>query len=352
MAQSPLRELPLPWADALPDILAADNPELLREAIAVVRTAPLPKQYPSEKLTQALLRLGEKHELPADVRLRALAAVPAGGTKLSASVFAFILGWVDAKKPVVERTLAVEALARAALSREQLLKLTEAFAAAGPMEVNPLLEPFARSTDETVGRKLLAALRSAPALAGLRPDALRTRLAKYGPNVQKEMQALLDEIDADAGKQRARLEQILASLGEGDPKRGQAIFNSPKAACSTCHAVGYMGGDIGPDLTRIGRIRTDRDLLESILFPNASFTQGYESVVVMTTAGVPHNGRLRRNSPDEIVLILGANQELRLPRSEIAEMAPSRVSIMPPGLDQQLTSQELADLLAFLKACK
>jgi putative heme-binding domain-containing protein len=166
------------------------------------------------------------------------------------------------------------------------------------------------------------------------------------------MQELLVLIDEDTTKQKARLEQMLAALGEGDAKRGQLVFNGTKAACSTCHAVGYLGGDVGPDLTRIARIRNDRDLLESILFPNASFTQGYESVIVMTKAGIPHTGRVRKSAPDEVVLAINATQDVRLQRAEIAQMAPSRVSVMPAGLDQQLTPQELADLLAFLKACK
>ena len=61
---------------------------------------------------------------------------------------------------------------------------------------------------------------------------------------------------------------------------------------------------------------------------------------------------LRRDTPDEIVLAVNADQEVRLARDEIASLEPSAVSVMPAGLDQQLTPRELVDLVAFLKACK
>ena len=64
------------------------------------------------------------------------------------------------------------------------------------------------------------------------------------------------------------------------------------------------------------------------------------------------SGVLRRDSPDEVVLGTGAETEARIARSDIAEMRPGAVSVMPAGLDEQLTRQELADLVAFLKGTK
>jgi putative heme-binding domain-containing protein len=119
-----------------------------------------------------------------------------------------------------------------------------------------------------------------------------------------------------------------------------------------CHAVGYLGGKIGPDLTRIGQVRSERDLLEAIVYPNASFARSYEPVVVSTTSGATHSGVLRSDRPDEVVLATSAGEETRIPRQDIDEVIPGSVSIMPPGLADQLTRQELADLLAFLKATR
>jgi len=130
------------------------------------------------------------------------------------------------------------------------------------------------------------------------------------------------------------------------------VFHSEKAACFTCHAIGYRGGNVGPDLTKVGQVRSERDLLEAIVYPSASLIRSYEPVVVATSDGKVANGLLRNETSDEIVLVTGANQEVKIPRADIEEIRPGTVSVMPAGLDQQLGPQELADLVAFLKACR
>src|SRR5207245_4528047 len=129
-------------------------------------------------------------------------------------------------------------------------------------------------------------------------------------------------LNADASKQRARLEQLLAAMHGGDIRRGHAVFHSTKAACAACHAIGYLGGTIGPDLTHIGKIRSERDLLESIVFPSASFVRSYEPWVVATKSGKLYNGILRKDAPDEVVLATGANEEARIAREHSEEMQP------------------------------
>ena len=116
--------------------------------------------------------------------------------------------------------------------------------------------------------------------------------------------------------------------------------------------MGYLGGNIGPDLTRIGDVRNERDLLESIVFTSASFVRSYESIVVTTKDGQAVSGLIRKEFPDGLLITTGAKTELRVARDNIEEIRPGNVSIMPSGLDQQLSVQELADLIAFLKAKK
>jgi putative heme-binding domain-containing protein len=220
------------------------------------------------------------------------------------------------------------------------------------MEVDRLLGAFEGSSDEGLGRRLVAALRQSPALSSLRVDRLKPCLDRFGAAVRAQAEELYAAINVDAAGQKARLEELLPTLTGGDVRRGQAVFNGTKAACVSCHAVGYLGGNVGPDLTRIGQVRSDRDLLESILYPSLSFVRSYEPVVVATKAGKVVNGILRKDSADEVVLATGANEEAHVPRDDVEEMRPGTVSVMPAGLDQQLTRQELADLLAFLKSRK
>jgi putative heme-binding domain-containing protein len=163
---------------------------------------------------------------------------------------------------------------------------------------------------------------------------------------------LLASLNLDAPKQKQHLDELLNGLKGGDIRRGQAIFNNQKTACSSCHAIGYLGGNIGPDLTRIGQVRTERDLLEAIIYPSASFVRSYEPMVVVSKSGEVSSGVLRKDSPEELVLATGPNAEIRINRSEVAEMRPGTVSVMPAGLDEQLSRQELADLVAFLRATR
>ncbi len=177
-------------------------------------------------------------------------------------------------------------------------------------------------------------------------------LDKYPKSVQAEAEKLYAELaEARAGETK-KLETMLAEMKPGDIRRGQLVFNSTKTQCIACHKVGYVGGSNGPDLTRIGNIRTERDLLESIVFPSASFVRSYEPVRVVTTDERTFNGVLKKDAPDEIIVVVAADKEERISRADVASITPSAVSLMPSGLDQQLTPQDLADLVAFLRACK
>jgi putative membrane-bound dehydrogenase-like protein len=351
MALAGLKEAPPAWVAALTGVLKGEDGELVADGVTAVRSLTLPKQG-TDALTAALLHLAEDAKAPVPVRLGAAAALPGGLLKVEPALFAFLTTHLGADEPVAVRSLAADVLARARLNSDQLLALCDSLKTAGPMEVNRLLDAFVQSTDEGVGLKVLTALNDATVRPGLRADQVRTRLTKYGPKVKEQAEKLYAALDVDAAKQKARLEELLAGLKDGDVRRGQAVFNSTKAACSSCHAIGYLGGRVGPDLTKIGAIRTERDLLESIVFPSASFVRSYEPVLVTTRKGKAINGLVKKDTPEEMILTTGATEEVRIPREEIEDLQPGKVSIMPAGLDQQLTPRDLADLVAFLKACR
>lgn len=351
MAQAGLKKAPAEWLAALTKVLDSGAADGIAPAVTTARALTWEKQRPAE-LIKALKRIGQDSQYTAEVRLTALAAIPDGVGAVDGALFAMLRENCKSDQPVALRGLATDVLAHAKLDAAQLVALAEALPSAGPMELDRLLDAFAKTNDERVGQKLLEALHAPTARAGLRVESLRPRLAKYGPTIQKEAQKLYESLNADLGKQQARLEELLTTLPSGDIRRGQVVFNNPKAACITCHAIGYVGGKVGPDLTRIGSIRNDRDLLEAIVFPNSSFVRGYEPVLVTTRSGKSINGIIRSDTPDEIVLVLAADKEERISRNEIEEMQPGRVSVMPSGLDQQLSRQDLADLVTFLRACK
>ncbi|OWK43882.1 hypothetical protein FRUB_03481 [Fimbriiglobus ruber] len=348
-----LKEPPAEWYAAVATAARDENPDLVRTAIELARTLPAPKS-PPEGYADALAGGVRNEKLPVEVRFQALALKPGGVGTLDAGVFDQLTAALHRDKPVPVRSAAADVLAKASLTDAQLLALTAHLKTTGPMELDRLLEPFARGTDEKAGLALLEALKNSPLRAGLRIDMLKPRLVKYNEVVHEAAGELYTVLNADVVAQAEKLNTLVAHINKypGDVRRGQAVFRGTKATCLTCHAVGYIGGNVGPDLTKIGGVRTERDLLEAIVFPSASFVRSYEPVKVTTLDGKVFSGILKKDAPDELVLTISATETVRVARADVDAVTPGTVSVMPSGLDQQLSPQELADLVAFLKACK
>ncbi|HWB14366.1 MAG TPA: PVC-type heme-binding CxxCH protein [Pirellulales bacterium] len=351
LARSGLKEIPPAWIVGMAQIVGSADPALRGDAVATIRALPIAKAA-AGPLVDALSPWAMNETLDEADRLALLAAVPGGLDSVPPATFDLLLAQIDPGKAVAVRAAAVEALSKAKLTADQLASLAMRLPSAGPLEVDRLLSAFEQSTDAEIGLKLVAALNDPGLLPLLRVETLKPRLAKYPADVQTEAERLYARLTAGIAAQRAKLEELAESLPPGDVRRGQAIFNSTKAACVTCHTIGYLGGRLGPDLTRVGQIRNSRDLLESIVLPSASFVRSYEPVTVVTVAGLTHNGLLRKDAADEVVLVKSPTEEIHIAREDVEEMRPGAVSIMPQGLDKQLTAQELADLVAFLQGCK
>ncbi len=349
MSKSGLPKMPDSWLASLTKMIAGEDATLKPNAVTVVRSLPLPEAG-TDELSQALLTLAKQTQAKTEARIDAIAALPAGRGELEPELFTLLVTNLGEDASVSTRAAAVDALSKAKLSTAQQGDLADVTSKVGPLELNRLLGVFENSTEEAVGTKLVAALKQSPVLTSLRVDAVKTRMAKFPEPVQKQAEVLYAAINVEAAKQKERLDEMVALVGNGDIRRGQVVFANSKASCVACHAIGYKGGNIGPDLSRIGKIRTERDLLESVLFPSVSLVRSYEPILVVTTAGKSHNGLIRRETPDEIVLATGAKDEVRIARSEIEEIHPSTVSVMPAGLDTQLTREQIIDLIAYLKS--
>jgi putative membrane-bound dehydrogenase-like protein len=350
MAKVPLKEAPAGWDAALIAAMTTDDAELLRAAVSAARALPKPETG-NPVLEAALVQTGRNPGAPDDARAEALAVGAARLSEVEPELFVFLTAQLDAAKPVPLRGAASRALAKAPLSREQLLALTGALREAGPLELPALLGAYEKGGDEELGEKLLAALDKARGLSNLRADLLEAALKHFPGSIQEKGDAVLASLDADRSKQQQHLEQLLSSLEPGDIRRGQAVFNSTKTACSSCHRIGYLGGRVGPDLTRVGEIRNERDLLEAVVYPSASFVRSFEPIVVMTS-GETYNGVPVEETDDYILLATGVDTEERINRTSIVEQRPGTVSVMPSGLEQELSRQDLSDLLAFLKATR
>jgi putative membrane-bound dehydrogenase-like protein len=352
LARSGLKSFPDEWTEGVLLALYSRSDDIARDGISVLRSVPPSAAQFAEivaKVEAYRRRINAPLAKELDYALRATAPP---GTPLETEIAKLAIGDVHRDRNGPVRAAATALLARSKLPPASLIDLTGALTTANPVELPSLLPAFGTSTDEKVGLALVRALGDPALRSAVRAEQAKPILDKYPPAVRgaaEKLYALLAE--ARAGE-RDKLELLLKEMPSGDVRRGQIVFNGAKAQCIACHKVGYVGGTVGPDLTRVGGIRSERDLLESIVFPSASFVRSYEPVKVTTAAGRDFSGILKKDAPDEIILVIAADKEERIARADVESITPGTVSVMPSGFDQQLTPQQLADLVAFLKACK
>ena len=140
--------------------------------------------------------------------------------------------------------------------------------------------------------------------------------------------------------------------GGGDPQAGRRVFEHPKlAGCYKCHQVEGRGANIGPDLSLIGR--TERKwIVESLLQPSAVVAPHYQTWQVQTTDGRTRTGLLVGTYLDESAYIDEKGNHFKVLATDVADVRPLRISIMPDGLLDGLTDQEIRDLVAYLESRK
>ena len=346
MAQAAVDEAPEGWAAAI--AYALSRGDSVMAAVEAARRLPRPDSG-NPVLDGALLEIARNPGVDPTTRIRALDAGLGEAGELDAALFDLAKDQVLPSVAVDARAAAGRILARASLDDAQLSDLAHLLPSVGPMELPQVVRAFGQSGSPDVGSQFAEALERARGLSNLRADILSDAASAYPEEVQRRLDSVLSGEVEDLAEKAANLETLLGSLGDGDIFRGQAVFNSSETACLSCHTIGYQGGTVGPDLTRIGQLRTRRDLLESIVYPSSSFVRSFEPVVAVTS-DESVNGVLVEESDSHIVLAVDADERVRIARSEVEEVRPGTVSIMPSGLEEQLSRDELADLLAFLEA--
>lgn len=144
--------------------------------------------------------------------------------------------------------------------------------------------------------------------------------------------------------------QRLAKLThtKGQPDRGVSVFASARTACIACHKVGRVGGAVGPELTNIGKDRSVEQLVGSLLYPNKHVDEKYRVFQILTVDQEIVRGY--RASEDESTITLrdpstGREQVIAMEAIEQEIFMPS---LMPEGLAKGMTTEQQADLIAFL----
>ena len=144
---------------------------------------------------------------------------------------------------------------------------------------------------------------------------------------------------------------VLAEM-RGDAARGARVFGSEQAGCSKCHRVGEEGIDFGPALSQIGTKLARSALFESILDPSAGIAFGYEGWNVTLQDGDEVFGLVSSETAEELAIKQQGGVVVRVKPANIARRERQKLSVMPAGLGQVLTRQELVDLVEYLASLK
>jgi putative heme-binding domain-containing protein len=164
---------------------------------------------------------------------------------------------------------------------------------------------------------------------------------------------------------RERLEKIFAAGTSADRKavmesfqpalklssdatRGAAVFNK---RCSSCHKQNGVGFEVGPNLASLTN-RTPESLFTAILDPSAAVEAKYLNFVAVTASGRSVIGLLSTETGSSLTLVAAEAKTESILRSDIEELRSTGKSLMPEGLEKDLSHQDLADVIEYVKTLK
>lgn len=256
---------------------------------------------------EVLAEAARSQPLPQPVRIAALGAL---GSSAPKEVVAALLDEFPSESPAVRRAILDLALARSERIALLLDRVEDGRIKIGEIDrvrTNRLL----KVSDKTLKPRI------ASAFAAAIPADRKQVLADYQPVLKLK----------------------------ADPKQGELIF---RKNCASCHRIGQWGVDVAPDIAD-SRTRQPAQLLTDILQPNRAIDSNYISYSVITADGRSMTGVLDVETSDSITLKLAEGKRVTLQRGEIDEMRSNGVSLMPEGLEKNISKQEMADLISYIK---
>jgi quinoprotein glucose dehydrogenase len=339
----------------LPERPGVDVADVLRPSLAVLMTGP-------DRIRTEAAKLAARHGMKEiGPTLRAIV----GDTKQSATARIASLQALEALKDAKLEETAKTALAdadprlRHQGRRIVLQKTTPARAVA---ELTPVL-----TNGTTVERQgaleLLAKMRDPNADGLIEMWLDRLLVKKAPPEIQLDIiQAAADSKSASIKKKLADYEKTRnakdpmsvhrEALVGGDADAGRKVFfEKTEVSCLRCHKINGVGGEVGPDLSDVGKKYKRDYLLESIVDPNKQIAKGFETVVLELKNGTTRIGVLKSEDAREVRIMTAEGQLLAIPKAQIEDRSRGP-SAMPGDLAQKMTRTEVRDLVEFLAGLK
>ncbi len=166
---------------------------------------------------------------------------------------------------------------------------------------------------------------------------------------------LVQKLERSLAADKNKIDRHRLSLFGGDIKRGRKIFfEKTEVSCLRCHKVNGQGGEVGPDLSEIGKRvlphkPRNRYLMEAIVDPNKYIAEGYASIVVTDIEGEQHIGIIKEKTKDHIILMDAEGKKKKIMLDDIDEQKKGNSS-MPEDIIKKLSREELRDVIAYLES--
>jgi putative membrane-bound dehydrogenase-like protein len=375
--------------EAVPDEVVAaalgdPRPDVRLSAVRIV--ADEKRAQHRRRLEQMLPQAVESPPLLAGV-LAAISHLEEGTTdnkteaRIAARVSALLWSAVeDSSLPAAARASALQRLSRddAARRQAEIAKLAlndqgELGAAALWRLIDSPRDDHLRIFGDVATNEALPAGRRAVAVMGLSAgreqfaDLLGKLKGSSEASIRTEAtRALVPDLKQRRDERRpasANVDDWLAVLtDEGDAEAGERLFFNPAGpSCSRCHSHSGRGASVGPELTTIGRQLDRGRLLTALLDPSRDIAPQYRTEVFVTSDGLVVTGMIAayrnlsndeepdRERREELTVVGADGNAVAIRTGDIVQRRESATSIMPAGLHELLTLQELRDLLAFLE---
>ncbi len=166
-----------------------------------------------------------------------------------------------------------------------------------------------------------------------------------------QMKAGIKTLEGEGGGGKVGFKPYL----KGDVAKGAEIFFSPSSAtpCAKCHTAKDVagvvrGGKVGPELTNVAGSRTPEYIVESVMDPSAVIVSGFEGVTITTKDDEYLTGMKKGEDATSVDLMIDTGEVIKVPKSNITEVIPEKISTMPGNFREVLTMEQFHDLLAYL----
>ncbi len=341
---------------------AAENHKTPSGDLAAIKTLVLPVAAPKDNALQLkairLAGLWKVKNAAGDLKTLALSS-PTGSELQSGAIESLAtIGGPESRvtleklaakgQPQTLRYRAVTALAKIDLAKAAKAAAESLADASSDDDPGTMLDEFLTRQQ---GPKALATALEA---VKLNKDVARVAL-RYMMSVGHSEPALSDVLSKAAdvpANPPLPTEDEVKSLTEevakkGNGARGEEVFRRADISCMRCHSVSKAGGEVGPDLSPVGKSSPLDYIVRSILNPSAQIKEEFDTRIIVTDAGVQYMGIVKNRNDTQVQLKDASGKLITIPVANIDEEKPGK-SLMPEGITKFLTHQEFLDLAKFV----